>query len=241
MQGKTSKQVTLDLRVVIAVLLIAILVMLFLWRPWQTTSNDRVIEINGQATVTATPDQFVFTPSYQIKNTDKQKAITEAEQKGEQIVAELKKLGVPEQKIKTSTSSYDLPLRDGVTDETTYTLGLTVTVDNQELAQKVQDYLASTSPVGSVSPQSYFSDDKKKELESQAREIAIEDAREKAEQAAEDLGFSVGKVKKVSDGFAFGVSGSPELTIAQDTTPKLSLHSGENEVTYTMYVSFYLR
>lgn len=240
---KTSKakHVTIDTRFILAFLVAAILIMLALWRPWEATSSDRVIEVNGKATVSATPDQFVFSPSYQFKNTDKQKAITEAEQESEKVVAELKKLGVPEQSIKTNTSSYDLPLRDGVTDETTYTLGLTVTVDSQELAQQVQDYLASTSPVGSVSPQSYFSDAKQKELEAQAREVAIEDAREKANQTAEDLGFKVGKVKKVSDGFAFGVAGSPELLVAQDATQKLSLHPGENEVTYTMHISFYLK
>lgn len=242
-QSPEAKHVTfkLDLRIIIAVLLVALVAVLFLWRPWDTKSSDRVIEVSGQATVTAVPDQFIFSPSYQFKNSDKQVAIDAAARKSSELVAGLKELGVAEQDIKTSTSSYDLPLRNGSADETTYTLGLNVTVDGQELAQKVQDYLITTSPVGSVTPQPYFSDEKQKELEAQARDIAIEDARAKAEQTAKNLGFKVGKVQKVSDGSAFGAPGSPELMTAQDTAQKLSLHPGENEITYTMQVSFYLK
>lgn len=242
-QSPQAKHMTfkLDLRMVIALLVVVIIAMLILWRPWDTASSDRVIEVNGQASISAVPDQFVFSPSYPFKNSDKQAAIDAADRKSNELVAGLKNLGVAEKDIKTSTGSYDLPLRGGVSDETTYTLGLTVTVDGQELAQKVQDYLATTSPTGSVSPQPYFSDQKQKELEAEARDMAVEDARSKAEQAAQNLGFRVGKVKKVSDGFAFGIASSPELAVTSDSTQKLSLHPGENEVTYTMNITFYLK
>lgn len=239
-------KLSLDLRVVVAVLLLVIAGMLLLWKPWagEETSN-RTIEVTGETTVSAQPDEFVFYPLYQFMNADKAAALAEVTNKSEEVVAGLKKVGVAEKNIKTNASGSDYPIYDAMTKEATYTLQLTVTVDNLSLAQKVQDYLLTTVPTGNVTPQPAFSDAKQKELENKARGLATKDARAKAEQMAENLGFKIGKVKSVSEsqGFSFlpYATARDMATGSQAAEQSLTIEPGENELPYTVTVVYYLR
>lgn len=247
-ESKVKLNVSLDYRIISVVLLAVVLVMLFLWMPWSAnTTSDRTVEVSGETTVKATPDEFVFYPAYQVENADKQTALDELTKKSEDVVAKLKELGVAESAIKTNTSGYDYPAYFGEDRNTaTYTLQLTVTLSDQKLAQKVQDYLVTTSPTGSVSPQFGFSDSKQKQLESQARDAATKEARAKAEQMGKNLGFKVGKVKAVSDGTSF--SGGPivplearGMSVAEDKASSLAIQPGENELPYTVTVVYYIK
>ncbi len=220
--------------------------MLFMWKPWATsTVDDETISVTGEATIKAAPDEFVFYPIYQFENSDKTAALNALTKKSEEVVAKLKELGVPENKIKTNSSGYDAGPLKMPENGSTYSLQLTATVDNQELAQKVQDYLLTTQPTGSVSPTPTFSEGKRKELEAQARELATKDARAKADATAKNLGFKVGKVKSVSDGSsAWTMSrggGDTAISSKPAAEPSLSLNPGENELPYSISVVYYLR
>ncbi len=244
--------VSLDLRIIVVALLIVIAGMLTFWKPWQTSSSssDRTVKVTGEATVKAEPDEFVFYPSYQFKNSSKDAALAEVGKKSDEIIAKLKALGVADSKIKTNSNGYDwYNYYKNSDDSTTYTLQLTVTVDNKDLAQKVQDYLVSTQPMGSVSPQASFSDTKRKQLESQARDDATKDARAKADQSAKNLGFKVGKVKTIEDGTGFGqiyaTRGVSATAVDSDSssvsTSNLNVQPGENEINYTVTVTYFVR
>ena len=247
-KSKLNLKLSLDYKIISIVLLAVILLMLALWRPWAASGvSDRTINVTGKATLKAEPDEYVFNPSYQFSNTNKELALEQLTKKTEEVAAKLKELGVPENKIKTTANAYDYPVaysekRDG---EYGYSSIITITVSNKELAQKVQDYLITTGPIGSVTPYPGFSDVKQKELEDQARDQATKDARAKADQSAKNLGFRVGKVKEVSDGEGFdGVIplGRESLAAgAEDTASKLELYPGENELTYSVTVVYYVR
>lgn len=237
---------SLDYRFVTLGLLAVIIVMFFLWKPWVPKTTDRTIEVNGQATVSARPDEFLFYPSYHFSNSNKQTALFELAAKSEQLVSELKKLGVADKDIKTNSSGWSYPIYDGGSDKTpTYTLSLTVTVDSDELAQKVQDYLVTTEPIGGVSPQATFSEQKRKEVEDKARDQATKDARKKADQSAKNLGFRLSSVKTVNDGSGFGgIIPFAERSMAADIAnpeASLSLQPGENELTYTVTVTYFIK
>jgi uncharacterized protein len=244
--NKQTVRISLDFRVLSAVLTLVIIGMLAFWQPWSDPrAQDRTIEVTGQAEVTAVPDEFVFYPNYEFKNENKQAALDELTKKSTEVVAKLKTLGVPDSKIKTNSSGYDYPVYSKPEDGTstpTYNLSLTIMVDTKELAQKVQDYLLTTTPSGAVSPQPQFSDKKRQELENQARDEATKDARAKAEQSAKNLGFSLGAVKAVADGAGFG--GLPYVSrgLEVDTaSPKLTVQPGENELTYIVTVTYFVR
>lgn len=240
-----SINVNLDFRVVAAILVLVVLAMLALWRPWES-KDDRTIAVTGQATVKATPDEFVFYPTYEFKNADKQAALASLTKKSDEIVAAVKNVGVADSAIKTNSDGYDTPIyKDEKTP--TYTLRVTITVGNKDLAQKVQDYLVDTSPSGAVTPQATFSDGKRKELESKARDDATKDARAKAEQSAKNLGFSLGDVKTVTDGSGFGFGVMPVSRAGMDAvatapaTQKMTLQPGENDLSYSVSVTYFVR
>jgi uncharacterized protein YggE len=246
--GATNKfTVSLDYRILSVVLAVIVVGMLALWRPWENPhANDRTIEVTGSATLTAVPDEFVFTPSYQFKDADKQIAISGMSKKSDEIVKKLKELGVPDNKIKTNSSGYDIPSYTDDKTTPTYTLSLTITATSKDLAQKVEDYLVTTSPTGAVSPQANFSDAKRKTLENQARDEATKDARSKAEQSAKNLGFGLGSIKTVTDGTGFGgiiypLRGGFATDSVVPSTEKLSVQPGENDLNYTVTVIYFVR
>src|SRR3990167_157592 len=247
-----KKQLSMSLypRIIIAVLLVVIGVMAYLWKPWDLSpkATDRTVSVTGQATVKAEPDEYVFYPSYEFKNADKAVALAEMTKKSDELVAAIKKLGVPDSAIKTNASGYGQGIYYPVIDEgsTTYTLSLTITVANRELSQKVQDYLVTTSPSGAVSPLASFSEEKQNQLESQARDQATKDARAKADQSAKNLGFKITKVKSVDDGAGFGgieplLRGGAVSTDVAEASPRLTVQPGENELSYSVTVVYYIK
>jgi uncharacterized protein YggE len=247
-KSKDSFNLKLDYRAVIGVLLVVIVVMVLFWRPWEPRidAKSRTIDVTGQAKVTASPDEFIFTPAYEFKNANKDTALSELSKKSDEIVKKLKELGVADNKIKTNSDGYDYPIYDREDSATpTYTLRLTITINDKALAKKVQDYLVGTSPTGAISPQLAFSDAKRKELESKARDKATKEARVKAEQSAKNLGFKLGEIKSVNDGTNFGgvypllKEGGSSSDATQPNT--LGLQPGENDLTYQVSVVYYVK
>lgn len=238
---------TVDLRLVIAALLVAIVAMLIIWKPWSSTgASSRTVEVTGDATISAKPDEYVFYPNYQFKNADKAAALEELTKKSDEVVAKLKDLGVDDSKIKTDSSGYDMPMYyDTDSKDATYNLQLTVTVSKLDLAQKVQDYLVTTNPTGSVSPQASFSDAKRKSLESEARDKATKDARSKADQMAENLGFSLGKVKSIQDDAGFGdvfpLARGAAMSAEDAATSSFKVMPGENDLNYSVSVTYFIK
>lgn len=249
---KTKLIISFDYRIISVILLLVITGMLAVWRPWDgAQTGDRTIKVSGQATVTAEPDEYVFYPNYDFRNTDKQAALAQLSAKSDELVAKLKGLGVATKDIKTNSDGYEAttmiaPAPAPDTDTTpVYNLRLTVTVGNKELAQTVQDYLITTSPTGSVSPQASFSDKKQRELERSARDQATKDARAKADQSAQNLGFTVGNVKTVTDGAFDGIAFASERGMAVDAAEpaiqKLDVMPGQNELNYTVSVTYFVK
>jgi uncharacterized protein YggE len=246
--NKARQKISLDYQMVVIFLITVIAAMLVVWKPWAATSNNgRTIEVTGESTVTATPDKFVFYPSYQFTNASKNEAIKAMNAKSNEITTELEKLGVPEKDIKTNSSGYEtLPYKPESGEQTpTYNLQMTIITDSQAQAQKVQNYLETTALTGSVSPQAAFSDSKRKKLESQARDKATKDARAKADQTASNLGFKIGKVKSVSDGS--GPVSTPLMDGRSAASSEIALdssaaiHPGENDLPYSVTVVYFIK
>ncbi|OGD61652.1 hypothetical protein A3A71_00250 [Candidatus Berkelbacteria bacterium RIFCSPLOWO2_01_FULL_50_28] len=247
----------LDLRFVVGVLTLVILGMLFAWQPWDSTGS-RTVVVSGQATVKAVPDEFTFYPSYQSTAATSAKAISKVSVKGNAVVAKLIKLGVVESKIRTdvSTSNDDgrvIPMVDSsepdssaVSSSTiTATFAVTAVVNDSKLAQKISDYLTTTSPLYGVSPSSGFTTETSKRLENEARGEALADAKARADQTVTTLGAKLGKVIEVSEPnwggpiMMEGDTGSMSKGSVAPTTPRLLF--GEQEVTYSVSVTYRLK
>lgn len=235
-----------QLSLLIALAIIAC--MLVAWKPWQPAAKDgaRNISVTGEAEITAEPDEYVFNPNYEFKNADKKAALADATARTNEIVSKLKSLGIADSKIKTGTSGYNDYYNDS---QNTYYASLSVTAQNKVLAQKVQDYLLTTSPTGAVTPQADFSPQKRKQLTDDARNKATKDARAKAEQSARNLDFKLGKVKNFSDNpdnnfedrylIAEGANSASSADGAKAQSSPIQ--QGENKLTYQVKVTYYLR
>lgn len=213
---KQSITVKLNVWIICAVLLIANLITIGLWQPWVNRSvSGRTVAVTGSTTIQAEPDQFIFSPYYQKEGSDKTAINTELSDLSKTIVTKVKSLGVKDSAIKTNANSYDNGTyyyddswQDSVV---TAALSLTITLQDKVLAQKVQDYLATTEATGSITPIVSFSITKQKTLETQARSEALADAKSKAATSAKQLGTTLGKAVKVSDITSGGISPLPWL------------------------------
>lgn len=250
MAVKTNKiNLSVDLRWVCVLLAAMVVGMLLAWKPWvsDVSSSTRTIEVSGTATVKAEPDDFIFYPTYTIEGKDKETKFSNLKAKSAEVVDGLKKLGVSESKIKTSASSYvDYYKYYANTDADFDTLTVTIQVSAKDMAQKVQDFLLTTKPSGQLTPQTTFSDDKRKELESQARDEATKDARSRAEQMAKNLGAKLGKVKSVNDSSSGGVMPMYDtMGVAMSSSEgsvksSLSVLPGEDQISLSVSVVYYI-
>lgn len=250
----TEQQITISLNYRIIVLLLVGLymvtvgIMLFLWQPWTVSPADaRKITTTGEAVVEAEPDEFQFNPTYDITADTKDQAIKEASDKSTEIVNELKKLGVEDKDIKINGYSNDWYWYYDENDTNHASVNITVTVNDKELAQKVQDYLLTTEPGGQITPYPTFSQSKRKELETQARAEAVTDAKAKAQASADELEVRVGKVISVSEGYGFGdypvayAENDVALGLDEATPRSIPLQPGENDFRYSVTVVFELK
>ncbi len=244
-------------RWIILILLAIIIVVLLLWKPWNQApgANTRTVSFTGNATVKATPDEFTFYPSYDFTNADKQAGLSAVTAKSNELVAKLKSIGVPDAKIQTSiNSSQDSSKRpqaypqmlqsDG---DFSFTLQLNVVATSRAIAQKVQDYLVTTTPTGTVTPYPTFSETLRKKLETQAAYDAGKDARSKAEQSAKNIGYKLRAVKSVEEGNGF-TGGVQPLKSSGDSygtdavpAPELGVQPGENSLDYSVTVVYYIK
>lgn len=252
MPNKISDYTKITLQIswkILSILLaIVILGMFAMWRPWTNeTAAVRKISVSGEATIKAVPDEYTLSPYFEFANTDRTKAAEELTTQSKTITAKLKELGVKEEQIKSSTNDYD---RYGFTvpesgTSSSLQLQYTITVTDKDIAQKVQDYLLTLKPKGQISPYATFSEAKKKELQVQARDKAIEDAKDKATKTASQFGAKVGKVITVTDGASYGgpiaYDGVSTLEAKADATSSVPVQPGQNDFSYSVSVEYELK
>lgn len=227
---------------VCTLLLIFNAVTVYLWKPWNTVSEQRKITVTGESLIQATPDEYVLTPYFEYSDADKSKAMKQLSEQSVTVTAKLKELGVKDEQIKSTTSSYDTYAYSstGTTNDKVQ-LYYTIKLNSKDVAQKVQDYLLTLNPKGQISPQASFSESKRKELNDKAREEAIADAKSNARKTAEQLKVKVGKVITVSDGvsggpIAYGVALDVKSSSAE--TSSLPIQTGQDEYRYSVTVEY---
>ncbi len=257
MNNKQTLQVKIDLRMVCLLLLLVVAAMLIAWKPWQAQHTSRKITSNGQVTLKAVPDEYVLNPYFELPASDRAKANQDVAKLQGDINAQLKKLGVAEEQVSSSTNAYDKydyaqPASAGTN---TIQLSYIIKLAKKEVAQSVQDYLITLNPKGQLSPQASFSQQKSKELESEARQKAIDDARAKAQKTADQLGAKLGKVVSVSDGgsSSIGCSGSTvcpmiaaDKAIESGSTMSapamgIAVQPGQNDYAFSVQVEFEIK
>lgn len=239
-----TMNIKIDLRLIIFGLLGIILVMLAMWQPWSGNQASRKITVSGNAKIKAEPDFYNFNPQYQRLASDNENALNELKDHVNNVTASLEKLGIDKRKITLQINKYD---HYGVSPEEKNKVviaTLSIKIDDKELAQKVQDYLLTTEPEGTITPIPGFTEEKRKKLENEARGKAIADAQSQAEKTARQLGARLGKVIEVKDapdaGFALIERGFADDK-ATGVETGLAILAGEQEITFGVEAVFAIR
>lgn len=165
-----------------------------------------LISIEGQASVSAAPDMGVVTSSVVTPAETAPEALRLNTEAMNKVIAEIKAAGIEDKDIQTSGFSIQPTYKRTKVDESYeseingYQVRNGVTVRVRDLS-KLGDVLTSvvasgSNEVGGISFQISDADTKRDE----ARKLATEDARKKAEIYAEALGVKVGRVVSVSEG-----------------------------------------
>lgn len=245
---KTNQKLTVSIHPVAIIILLALVIigMFALWRPWEGTKTQRTITVTGTAEISATPDEFIFSPYFKRTGSDTAKLKSDLDTFGMQLQSKLEALGVPSGNITLMSSNYgqSTAIAPGGTTadngQSTITLMATIKTSTEELAQKVQDYLATTDAEGQTTSQASFSKQKSQQLEDQARDAAAKDARSKADRTAKDLGGSVGKVISVKDSPVPSPI-YPMTAISGNAQASLPVTPGQNKVDFNVEAVFELR
>lgn len=171
----------------------------------QTTTNKQsAFDVTGEAKISTIPDKAEVSLGITINEPTVKAAQDKANTVINAITDELTKLGVEKKDIKTD--SYTLyPQYDyqaGGQRITGYNVSAMVNVSLSDFARLNQAVdLATKAGANQISGISFtLSDEKRKEVENEARQQAIDDAKDKAQKLASISGMRLGRIINVTEG-----------------------------------------
>lgn len=192
-----------------AVIIFFILLFIFAkWGPainFNTTSrsvNEPFI-VSGEGKVSVTPDIAKITVGIQESGGSLKQVQDSVNKKSKTLTDAIKKLGVGEDEIKTT--SYSVYPQYDYTSSSQRITGYQVSTDYEIEVKdfdKVNDVIvAATSAGANVVGNIGFevNDDTQKEKLQEARDLAVKEAKEKAEGLAKSAGISLGKIINISE------------------------------------------
>lgn len=172
-----------------------------------TGERPRTITVSGTGTAYGSPDLATVQLGVQTRNTDPGQAVTENTDRMAALVAAIQNLGIPERDIQTTNFSVyaqqEYDPRTGMQLETiTYVVDNTVSVTVRDIG-RLGDVLSGAVDAGANSIYGVsFSVADKTGLENEARELAMNDARARAEALAQAAGVQLDTVLSISENFA---------------------------------------
>lgn len=210
-----------------------------------STQKSDTFNVSGEGKVSVPPDIVLINAGVQVQAATVKAAQDQLNSNINQVSQALKQLGIDEKDIQTSNYSiyptYDYT--SGSQRITGYSANsnLFIKVREMDKANSVID-AATANGANQVSGIVFEVDDKTK-AENEARELAVSQAKKKAENAAKIAGFQLGRIVNYSE--SFGDFPGPIALRAQGSVaseaPATSIEPGSNEITVTVTLSYELR
>lgn len=235
------------------VLVILAIFLLVLTGQVAQTANPHTVSFSGEGKILAKPDIAVVYLSLITEAKTAKAAQDDNSAKSQATIAFLKKQKIDEKDIKTTGYNispqyiYSPVSADSPTTKPpqiySYQVNQTIEIKVRDLA-KVSEILDGVVLVGvnQISGLIFQTDDPEK-LKAEARELAIKDAKEKANELKKQLGIRLGKIINFSEGFS-GIP-SPILwknaALAGDFGGGPEIPSGENELTVKITLTYQIK
>jgi hypothetical protein len=231
----------------------------------QTTKQD-TFSVNGEGKVSAVPDMAVVTVGVQASGSNVSEAQNKLNTNINKVSAAIKQLGVDAKDIQTTnynlTPNYDnnpKPAAGNIRTQVMPGPGSQESLDtrisgysaNSNLVIKVRDIAKANSVIDTATAQGVnqvggisfdFAD--KTKLEDQARELAVAEAKKKAQQAAKIAGFTLGKIINYQENFGgvtpMAYTAKSEVADGRGTIPT-QVEPGSSEVRVYVTLSYEVR
>jgi len=213
------------------------------------TQKTDLFTVSGEGKVFAKPDTAEIAVGLEKTGASISSLQNEVNATMNKLVADLKKWGVEEKYIKTT--SYNLqPNYDWTTGRqriTGYTLAVRLSVKTKNL-DKINQVIDTATNAGAN--QIYglnltIDEEKLKALQKQARELAIKEAKNKAEELARPAGISLGKIINVSENLTTPWEPRPIYNLEKAPTASggepTQIQAGETEVRVSITLSYEIR
>lgn len=205
------------------------------------------ITITGTGKVTATPTIATTNVGLVTDKADVASAQTENTNKMNALIAALKSLGIDSADIKTAqyqiNPKYTYDQKNGSTING-YSVTQSVEVKIRDLT-KISAVLAKAGDAGANQVSGIqFTIDEPKNLQAQARDLAVQDAKDKAQKLAATLGVQISRVVNFSEGTPNNIPGPIPMMYAKNavgiggSVPAPDVQSGSVEVTSDVAITY---
>ena len=209
-----------------------------------STQKSDTFNVSGEGKVSVPPDIVLINAGVTAQASTVKEAQDQLNASINRVSKALKQLGIEEKDIQTSNYNIN-PTYD-------YTSGLqriTGYSANSNLAIKVREIDKVNSVIDAATENGanqvggiIFEVDDKTKAENEARELAVAEAKKKAQDAAKIAGFKLGRIVNYSEGF--GDFPRPIPLRAQGSEQEIavtSIEPGSNEITVIVILSYEIR
>jgi uncharacterized protein len=225
--------------------IILILAVLFMATSYaQEQKQVPTINVSGEGKVKVAPDQALISISIETKGTKATDVKRENDKKMDAILKFIKKSNIATEDFQTQRVSLN-PNYDFEKKKSNYIATQTVQILLKDLS-KYDELMEGLVDEGINRIDNVeFKSSKMKDLQSDARKLAIKDAKAKAEDFVSVLGQKVGKAILISDNSQIYVPqprmyAMKSMTMDESSAPRDTLAVGEIEITANVSVSFIL-
>ena len=210
-----------------------------------TTKTDS-FSVSGTGKATVIPDTAKVNLGITVNKSNVRDAQNEANRVINQVTKDLRALGIDEKKIKTTNYSLypDYDYRAGGQRIQGYNVNATIEAEITPI-DKINDAIDRATAdganmVGNI--QFTVNEEKRKELERQARKDAIDEAKKKAHELASDAGMSLGKIINVTENQGFQPPivydrGGVSLALEEKQIPT-EIQPGETAITVSVTLTY---
>lgn len=207
------------------------------------STNNNLIYFNGEGKVYTKPDVAFVGFSVVTQGTRINDVQDTNSKKMNKVITFLKSSGIEEKDIKTTNYSlYPQYIYEGyrIPQITGYQINQTVSIKIRDL-DKIGEILQGVVEVGINQVNSfYFGVENDEELKEQAREIAIKDAKEKAEKLASQIGLNLKKIvgfSETTNGYPVPMYDKAEYGMGGGSGSP-NIEAGENEIAVNVTLTY---
>lgn len=206
------------------------------------TDATRTINVSGEGRVSLTPDIVTMQLGVDIRNADLGAAQSEAATTMDAVIAALRGRGIAERDIQTS--GYNIWLEYDYSKETQTVVGYhvshMVTVTVRDISQAGATIETAINSGATAVNGVWFGLSDPSEATRQARELAIADAREKAEELARLTQSTLGPVQTISENYSSSqpIPYPAAERMADTAASAPTINPGQTEVVLSVQVSW---